>query len=131
MACRRTQSSVLERAQRATGYAPLGASERSPSMVLAEQFIRPDGPDKVTGSGRYAADITLTGMLSAKFRYAGVSHARITHLDGKSDIAVGQCIVDTRYGDRDFGRCRRDAVGHGVAKCVDQRLRHSQRFEGC
>ena len=44
-------------------------------------FIRPDGPDKVTGTGRYVADLTLTGMLTAKFLYAGVSHARIVRLD--------------------------------------------------
>ena len=36
-------------------------------------FARADGPDKVTGSGRYAADLTLTGMLTAKFLYSGVS----------------------------------------------------------
>ena len=40
------------------------------------RFIRADGPDKVTGSGRYTADLTLTGMLAAKFRYAGIAHAR-------------------------------------------------------
>ncbi len=44
-------------------------------------FVRADGPDKVTGTGRYAADLTLTGMVYAKFRYANVSHARITRLD--------------------------------------------------
>jgi len=53
-------------------------------MALAEsppRFVRADGPDKVTGSGRYAADLTLTGMLWAKFRFAGIAHARITKLD--------------------------------------------------
>ncbi len=52
--------------------------------VTAEElppFVRADGPDKVTGSGRYTADLTLTGMLHAAFRYADVSHARITKLD--------------------------------------------------
>lgn len=44
-------------------------------------FIRADGPDKVSGTGRYTADLTLTGMVHAKFRYAGVAHARITKLD--------------------------------------------------
>ncbi len=51
-------------------------------------FVRADGPDKVTGSGRYTADITLTGMLAAKFRYAGVSHARITRLDVEPARAI-------------------------------------------
>ena len=45
------------------------------------RFVRADGPDKVTGSGRYTADLTLTGMLAAKFRYADIAHARITRLD--------------------------------------------------
>lgn len=52
-----------------------------PLVTEAERFIRPDGPDKVTGSGRYVADLSLTGMLTAKFLYAGVPHARITKLD--------------------------------------------------
>ncbi|MBT8250063.1 MAG: xanthine dehydrogenase family protein molybdopterin-binding subunit [Acidimicrobiia bacterium] len=52
-------------------------------MVVTEarKFIRADGPDKVTGSGRYVADISLTGMAVAKFKYAGIAHARITRLD--------------------------------------------------
>jgi CO/xanthine dehydrogenase Mo-binding subunit len=35
----------------------------------------------VTGEGRYVADLSLTGMLTAKFLFAGVAHARITRLD--------------------------------------------------
>ena len=48
------------------------------ATVAKRRFIRADGPDKVTGSGRYTADLTLTGMLHAKFKYAGVTHGRIT-----------------------------------------------------
>ena len=51
------------------------------TATKTRRFVRADGPDKVTGSGRYTADLTLTGMLAAKFRYADVSHARITKLD--------------------------------------------------
>ena len=51
-------------------------------------FERADGPDKVSGSGRYTADLTLTGMLAAKFRYAEVSHARITRLDTTAARAI-------------------------------------------
>ncbi len=52
-------------------------------MALTElpPFLRADGPDKVTGSGRYTADMNLTGQLVAKFLYGGVSHGRITSLD--------------------------------------------------
>lgn len=60
----------------------LPAPNRS-EMTLTDlpPFIRSDGPDKVTGSGRYTADMTMTGMLTAKFKYPGVSHAKITNLD--------------------------------------------------
>jgi len=52
-------------------------------MAVAQppQFFRQDGRDKVTGSGRYAADLTVTGMLHAAFRFAGVPHARIRRID--------------------------------------------------
>lgn len=51
------------------------------SSTVDRRFIRADGPDKVTGSGRYTADLQLPGMLYAKFLYAGVSSARINKLD--------------------------------------------------
>jgi CO/xanthine dehydrogenase Mo-binding subunit len=55
------------------------------SSVSAQEarprFVRADGPDKVTGSGRYTADLSMTGMLHARFRYAGVAHGRIVTLD--------------------------------------------------
>ena len=40
-------------------------------------FIRPDGQEKVTGAGRYTADLSVTGVLHAKFRYADHPHAKI------------------------------------------------------
>ncbi len=39
------------------------------------QYVRSDGREKVTGSGRYTADLTLTGQLHAAFRYADHPHA--------------------------------------------------------
>lgn len=77
-------------------------------MVIAEstRFMRADGPDKVTGSGRYAADITLTGMLTAKFLYAGVSHARITKLDvsaARQIPGVFAVVTQDDVSDRRFG----------------------------
>ncbi|HEY0519423.1 MAG TPA: xanthine dehydrogenase family protein molybdopterin-binding subunit [Ilumatobacteraceae bacterium] len=70
------------------------------------RFIRADGPDKVTGSGRYTADLTLTGMLSAKFLYAGIAHARITKLDvtaaraipGVMAVMTADDVLDVRFG---------------------------------
>lgn len=45
------------------------------------RFVRADGPDKVTGTGRYGADLSASGMLHAAFKYAGVTHGRITAID--------------------------------------------------
>src|SRR4051794_15938002 len=72
----------------------------------APRFVRADGPDKVTGSGRYTADLTLTGMLAAKFRYADIAHARITRLDvssarampGVFAVITADDVPDVRYG---------------------------------
>jgi len=70
------------------------------------RFVRADGPDKVTGSGRYTADLTLTGVLAAKFRYAEVTHARITRLDvsaarsmpGVLAVLTADDVPDVRFG---------------------------------
>lgn len=65
-------------------------------------FNRADGPDKVSGSGRYTADLSLTGMLHAKFRYANIAHARITLLDveaARSIPGVFAVITDTDVPD--------------------------------
>lgn len=77
-----------------------------PLLTDSKPFIRPDGPDKVTGSGRYVADISLTGMLTAKFLYAGVSHARIVRLDvtaarkvpGVFAVLTQDDVPDRRFG---------------------------------
>ncbi len=52
------------------------------------RFVRADGVDKVSGTGRYAADMQLPGMLHARFAYAGVSHAEIVRLDLSAARAV-------------------------------------------
>ena len=75
------------------------------TVVDPPRFVRADGPDKVTGSGRYTADLTLTGMLHAKFLYAGVPHARITTLDtsaarkvpGVLAVITADDVPDVRY----------------------------------
>jgi len=77
-----------------------------PLLAESKRFIRPDGPDKVTGSGRYVADISLTGMLTAKFLYAGISHARITRLDvsaarhvpGVFAVLTQEDVPERRFG---------------------------------
>ena len=78
-------------------------------MATVEQpltFIRPDGKEKVTGSGRYTADLTLTGQLHAKFRYADHTHALITRIDvskaralpGVLAVVTHEDVPDVLYG---------------------------------
>jgi CO/xanthine dehydrogenase Mo-binding subunit len=92
-----------------------------------ETFIRPDGKEKVTGSGRYAADLNLTGQLHAKFRYADHTHARIVSIDAARalampgvfavltyedvpDVLYGQLVQDRRLFARDRVRFEGDVV---------------------
>src|SRR5437867_11811196 len=65
--------------------------------TAATTFIRGDGKEKVTGTGRYTADLTLTGMAHAKFRYADHSHARILKIDtSKAKALPGVVAVVTQ-----------------------------------
>ena len=67
---------------------------------------RADGLEKVTGQGLYTADLTLPGMLHARFVYAGRPHARITRLDltaarrspGVLAVITQDDVPDVRYG---------------------------------
>ncbi len=69
-------------------------------------FIRPDGKEKVSGIGRYTADMNLTGQLHAKFRYADHTHARIVRIDtsraralpGVFAVLTHEDVPDVRYG---------------------------------
>jgi len=69
-------------------------------------FIRPDGKEKVTGLGRYTADLNLTGQLHAAFRYADHPHALILRIDtaaarampGVSAVLTHADVPDVRYG---------------------------------
>jgi CO/xanthine dehydrogenase Mo-binding subunit len=71
-----------------------------------EGFVRPDGEEKVTGSGRYTADLTLTGQAYAKFRYADHPHARIVRIDTSSAKSLPGVVAvltqadlpDVRFG---------------------------------
>ena len=69
-------------------------------------FIRQDGKDKVTGLGRYTADLTRTGMLHARFRYSDHAHARLVSVDTTARARWPACspcsprttCPDVRYG---------------------------------
>ena len=72
----------------------------------AGEFIRPDGKEKVTGLGRYTADLTLTGQAHAAFRYADHPHARLLRIDtaaarampGVYAVITHRDVPETRYG---------------------------------
>lgn len=67
------------------------------TATTTDTFIRPDGKEKVTGTGRYTADLTLTGQAIAKFRYADHPHARITRIDtSKAEAVPGVVAVVTQ-----------------------------------
>ncbi len=76
------------------------------AVETAPGFIRPDGKEKVTGTGRYTADLNFTGMAHAKFRYADHSHARILSIDtskasalpGVVAIVTQDQLPDVRFG---------------------------------
>jgi CO/xanthine dehydrogenase Mo-binding subunit len=83
------------------------STEAAPTSTTAGQaFIRPDGKEKVTGSGRYTADLTLTGQAWAKFRYADHPHARIVRIDtskarelsGVFAVLTHADVPDVKYG---------------------------------
>ena len=95
------------------------------------EFIRPDGREKVTGTGRYTADLTFTGEAHAAFRYADHPHARIISIDTTKaralpgvlcvithedvpDVLYGGYVQDRRLFARDTVRFEGDIVA-GVA----------------
>lgn len=101
------------------------------------RFVRADGPDKVTGSGRYAADLSATGMAHAAFRYAGIAHARVVSLDtsvarampGVSavltsadvpDVLYSPVISDRRLFATDVVRFEGEILAAVAAQTVDQ-----------
>ncbi len=69
-------------------------------------YVRSDGREKVTGTGRYTADLTMTGMAYAKFRYADHPHAKILKVDtakAKALPGVVAVVTQTDLPDVKFG----------------------------
>jgi len=87
-------------------------------------FVRPDGKEKVTGVGRYTADLNLTGQAHAKFRYADHTHARITRVDATKARALPGVLAVLTHEDVP------DVLYGGMVK--DRRLfaKEKVRFEG-
>ena len=85
---------------------------------------RADGHEKVTGAGRYTADLTLTGEAHAAFRYADHPHARIVRIDTSAARALPGVLAVVTHEDVP------DVLYGGMVK--DRRLfaRDIVRFEG-
>jgi CO/xanthine dehydrogenase Mo-binding subunit len=105
------------------------------------QFVRADGREKVTGAGRYTADLTFTGEAHAAFRYADRPHARITRIDTSAaralpgvlavlthddvpDVLYGGMVQDRRLFARDTVRFEGDIVA-GVAALTPEIARQA------
>jgi CO/xanthine dehydrogenase Mo-binding subunit len=76
--------------------------------ALRRPEIRLDGAAKVTGTARYAGDVTRPGMLHARFLASPVAHARIRSIDvsrarampGVHAVLTGEDVRGVRYGRR-------------------------------
>jgi CO/xanthine dehydrogenase Mo-binding subunit len=98
-----------------------------------QPFIRPDGKEKVTGAGRYTADLSITAQLHARFRYADHPRARIVGIDTSKaralagvhavlthedvpDVLYGQMVKDRRLFAKEEVRFEADVVAAVAAR---------------
>ena len=69
-------------------YEPNMVLSNEEYKVVGSRPIRHDGPDKVMGRARYAADIHLPGMLHGKLLRSPHAHARIRGIDASRALAL-------------------------------------------
>jgi CO/xanthine dehydrogenase Mo-binding subunit len=98
-----------------------------------QTFIRPDGNEKVTGVGRYTADLTVAGQLYAQFRYGDHTRARIASIDTSRaralpgvftvlthedvpDVLYGQLVKDRRLFAKEEVRYEADVIAAVAAR---------------
>ncbi len=88
--------------------------------------IRPDGLDKVTGRARFAADLTLPGMLHGHVLRSPHAHAKILSIDtspAKAMPGVKSIITGADFPDLEPGNDQRDVTRNLMA-------RNKVRYEG-
>ena len=66
--------------------------------VIGTRPIRHDGPDKVTGRARYAADIHPPGWLVGKVLRSPHAHAVIRGIDATRALAIPGCKGRSHLG---------------------------------
>jgi CO/xanthine dehydrogenase Mo-binding subunit len=116
------------------------------TTVEKQTFIRPDGKEKVTGAGRYTADVSLTSQLHARFRYADHPRARILSIDTSKakalpgvlavlthedvpDVLYGQIVKDRRLFAKDEVRFEADVVAAVAAMTPEQAAEAARLIE--
>src|SRR2546426_7457225 len=93
---------------RASGAAPMTSVAERPASVLDKPEWRVEGREKVTGAARYAADITVPGMLHAAYVTSPYPHARVVSIDaaaardlpGVRAVLTGADTRPARFGRR-------------------------------
>ena len=76
-----------------TGPDPL---VRAKHGLIGAQVSRLDGPLKVRGEARFAAEYVMEGMVYAALRYSTIARGRITTLDtSAAEAAAGVVLVMT------------------------------------
>lgn len=81
-----------------------------PYTTIGQPVARVEGPDKVTGSMRYTADVALPGILWGRALRSPLPHARIRRIDtsraqqvpGIHAVLTGADVRGIRYGRRLF-----------------------------
>jgi CO/xanthine dehydrogenase Mo-binding subunit/CO/xanthine dehydrogenase FAD-binding subunit len=80
--------------------------------MIGKDVIRNDGPAKVTGKGRYGADLVLPGMLYAACRYTDIICGKIVSMDTEAARKCPGVHTVATYtdipGDKRIGTIRRD-----------------------
>src|SRR5690349_18477196 len=67
--------------------------------VIGKSLPRIDGPEKVTGAAKFAADYFLPGMLYGKMLRSPHAHARVTRLDVSKAAAYPGVVCVLTYDD--------------------------------
>ncbi len=91
----------------ASAGAPAGAGPHH-ERLFGEPEVRVEGRLKTTGTARYAADVSMPGMLWVAFLTSPVPHARIrsidvraaAEVDGVHAVLTGRDIGEVRFGRR-------------------------------
>src|SRR3954471_8384959 len=70
-----------------------------PDSYIGARLTRPDGPPKVTGEARYAADLSVPGMLHVRLLLSPYAHARILSVNVSAAQEVPGIVAVLTAGD--------------------------------